>query len=330
MNYLIFIPSWSYRGGERIFISLAKKLKDEGNGVIVVCGRKDEKDATGSKGIKIVYSKLFNKILQNNLIFFIFSWAVMFFVALNQKQKTDCVITESNQCLWSATLYSYFKKSKLIWYVMAYELVHFKNKPYNFLYESSFGLVERRCANRVNEFYALAPRIKRILDKKFKINSKVVLPVIIKSNLTYQKMFFLPATFHWKKNQQLAIRLLTRFKDAYLVLAGKGEDENKLRELSKKLKVENRVYFAGVLNQDEIGFFYKKADLTLICSLNDNEGLSLTALESLSYGTPVLVSDRAGVAEIIEGWNHVYIAQPTLKDFSCELKKIYNDLSNRK
>lgn len=151
-------------------------------------------------------------------------------------------------------------------------------------------------------------------------------PTIQKIKVQCKKILFLPAVFHWKKNQSLAIKLLEKFKDAYLVLAGEGRDEKKLKDLCFKLGVDKRVFFAGVLNQNEMVFFYKHADLTLVCSLNDNEGLSLTALESLKYKTPVLISSKAGVAEIVKGKRGVYIAKPTINDFSKALGKIYNDL----
>jgi glycosyltransferase involved in cell wall biosynthesis len=173
------------------------------------------------------------------------------------------------------------------------------------------------------------------LEKRYRVKAEVLLPVIekikvetgkvrndLKEIVKGQKVLFLPAALHWKKNQNLAIRLLVKAEEFALVLAGEGKDEEKLRKLSKDLKVSDRVFFVGVLDHNNMTFMYENSGLTLVCSLNENEGLSLTALESLCYGTPVLVSSRAGVAEIIKGRKDVYIENPNLAAFSGALEKI--------
>lgn len=53
MKYLFVIPSWSYRGGEKIFISLATSLISRGNEVIIIAGRKEEDPQKINKGIKV-------------------------------------------------------------------------------------------------------------------------------------------------------------------------------------------------------------------------------------------------------------------------------------
>jgi glycosyltransferase involved in cell wall biosynthesis len=259
----------------------------------------------------------------------------MLILALRLNRKIDEVVTESNQCLWAGTLFSLIRKTKLTWYVMAYEDRHFENIFLNFLYEASFGLIERLCVKRVNTFYALAPRVARSLEKRYWVNAEVLFPVIekvkvetkkVRNNLKEivkgQKILFLPAALHWKKNQSLAIRLLATTENFNLVLAGEGKDEDKLRKLANDLGVSDKVYFVGVLDSNNMAFMYTNSYLTLVCSLNENEGLSLTALESLSYGTPVLVSSRAGVAEIIRGKKNVFVAEPVVSSFRKSLKKI--------
>lgn len=335
MNILIIIPQWSYRGGEKIFLKLGKLLKEENNNVLIIAGRKDGKNFQSNLGLKIIYPK--SKLLKNDLFYFLFSWVFLLRLALKQNRKFDWIITESNQCLWVASLYSVLKKTKVAWYVMAYEGRHFKNPFYNFLYEASFGNLERLCLTRVDKVFALAPRVKRSLIKKYGREVKLLFPVVEKTNVDLKKvdsklkslaknkkLLFLPAAFHWKKNQKLAIKLISKLPNEFhLVLAGSGKDRNNLQLIINNLKVNNQTHFVGVLGTNDMGYMYKNSYLTLVCSLNENEGLSLTAIESLMQGGKVLVSSKAGVAELIKSHSDVVVASPNLKSFT---KALYNEI----
>lgn len=62
-------------------------------------------------------------------------------------------------------------------------------------------------------------------------------------------------------------------------------------------KFHTRINFLGRINNRELNFIYSSANLSVLPSVS--EALGLTVMESMSCGTPVLVSDRSGAKEII-------------------------------
>lgn len=84
-----------------------------------------------------------------------------------------------------------------------------------------------------------------------------------------------------------------------LTLAGAYNPNNTLYR--KYCKFPN-IHFAGFVTRDKLAEYYRQSDFFIFPTLG--EGYGLVVLESLSSGTPVLVSDLAGGNDIIEdGYN---------------------------
>ncbi|MDO8568464.1 MAG: glycosyltransferase [Dehalococcoidales bacterium] len=77
---------------------------------------------------------------------------------------------------------------------------------------------------------------------------------------------------------------------------GDGEYESSLKSLCRKLGVQDRVSFPGLVEQEELPLYYNAARLCVIPSYYESFGL--VALESLACGTPV-ISTPVGIAEDI-------------------------------
>ena len=123
------------------------------------------------------------------------------------------------------------------------------------------------------------------------------------------------------KGQDTAIRAFARvvreIPNSKLVLAGNGSFSSskggiglskgerwlgKLRDLAKRLRIEDRVVFTGHINHRELQAAYERCEMTLLPSLL--EGFGLVVIESWLYKKPTIVSSKAGVADIIvEGEN---------------------------
>jgi len=99
----------------------------------------------------------------------------------------------------------------------------------------------------------------------------------------------------WRTNQGRTVR-------AVLVLAGPEEEGSYLRglkDLCATLGVSDAVLFTGPLYDDAKWAAYRDADVFVLPSQNENFGN--TAAESAACGTPVIVTDRCGIAPIIAG-----------------------------
>ena len=98
-----------------------------------------------------------------------------------------------------------------------------------------------------------------------------------------------------------------RDKDITLNIVGDGVDKAKLIEMSKKLKLSERVLFHGWKSNEEKLKFYDKANVVFITSKQNNqimEGGPLTLIEAMSQKLICICSDSVGYAEhIVDGHN---------------------------
>lgn len=100
-----------------------------------------------------------------------------------------------------------------------------------------------------------------------------------------------------RKGQGLVIEALSRLPTARLALAGSGEDEGRLRALAKRLGVEERVHFLGLVDHELLPHVLCAADVLVLPSAS--EGLANVWIEGLACGTPIVIPDVGGAREIV-------------------------------
>lgn len=105
-----------------------------------------------------------------------------------------------------------------------------------------------------------------------------------------------------RKNQISIIKALDdhSLEDIKLILVGDGEGLADCRAYVNNHGLSDRVYFAG--GQDCVGDYLELADVFILGSLN--EGLPNAAVEAMSYGLAMILSDVGGCTELISsnGW----------------------------
>jgi glycosyltransferase involved in cell wall biosynthesis len=90
----------------------------------------------------------------------------------------------------------------------------------------------------------------------------------------------------------------------HLLMLGNGSQAGLLRQIFSQGGVMEQVYFPGQVSQGDLPRYYRAADLYLSASHSD--GTSISLLEAMACGKPVLVSDIPGNREWVEpgenGW----------------------------
>ena len=127
---------------------------------------------------------------------------------------------------------------------------------------------------------------------------------IFKNN--YPVLLYIGRLTKQKKINQLieAVKILNEKLNFNLLIIGEGEEKLSLEELAQDLIKENKCIFYGKsYNEDEISRLIYNSDLTV-----SPGNVGLTAIHSLSYGTPVcshsnLSNQMPEVESIIEGEN---------------------------
>jgi glycosyltransferase involved in cell wall biosynthesis len=94
----------------------------------------------------------------------------------------------------------------------------------------------------------------------------------------------------------VAEQLSRSLPETMFVIAGKGREEARLRQLIKQHRLENRVVMLG--HRDDVHQVLRAMDVLLITS--DREGIPMVVLEAMVLGLPVVARDVGGISEILE------------------------------
>jgi glycosyltransferase involved in cell wall biosynthesis len=89
--------------------------------------------------------------------------------------------------------------------------------------------------------------------------------------------------------------VLEQIPDTYLVIAGQGEEEQKLKELAVELGTADKVTFIGL--RFDLPEIYQLFDVFLLTSFS--EGISVTLLEAMASGVSAVVTDVGGNREVV-------------------------------
>ena len=107
----------------------------------------------------------------------------------------------------------------------------------------------------------------------------------------------------------------------HLALAGGGELEQSLKSLAKKLHVDQRVHFLGVL--DDMPTFYQAIDV--FCLASKKEGLPLSPLEAQACQTVVVITDVGGCREAVDPASGILIASGDIQALTSALQQQVTD-----
>lgn len=128
----------------------------------------------------------------------------------------------------------------------------------------------------------------------------------------------------WKGFDVLLEVLAGLSPEFVLKIIGDGPEEEKLKELASKLKIEDRVEFLGKLKHDELLGQMQKSDVFVLNT--KYEGLAHVILEALAVGLPVVTTNIGGNPEVITHNENGLLVQPDNKEqLTQAILKIIND-----
>jgi teichuronic acid biosynthesis glycosyltransferase TuaC len=99
------------------------------------------------------------------------------------------------------------------------------------------------------------------------------------------------------KRHHLMIEALALLPGVELIVIGEGPERGPIEKLARQHRVADRVRLLGRVPQDRLPQIYSAADLLLLVS--SHEGWPNVLLESMACGTPVVVSNIGGIADIV-------------------------------
>lgn len=94
--------------------------------------------------------------------------------------------------------------------------------------------------------------------------------------------------------------------DIYLIIGGSGPLKDELVALTRRLRLEPCIRFAGFLPEAALPMYYQAADLFVLPTI-ELEGFGLVTLEALASGTPVLGTPVGGTLDILGAFDSRFL-----------------------
>lgn len=176
---------------------------------------------------------------------------------------------------------------------------------------------------KANAVRVVSERIKKSLKGIIKPETPVeVLPIFVDSeylanapvNLNlkkkypqFEKHILMASRLSVEKNISLAIdameEVVSKYPKTGLIIAGSGREERYLKSFVEKSKLAKSIFFEEW--QNDIVSYYKTADLFLVTS--NYEGYGMSAIEALSSGCPVVMTDVGCAGEDIRNAENGFV-----------------------
>ncbi len=106
-----------------------------------------------------------------------------------------------------------------------------------------------------------------------------------------------------RKGHHIAIealaKILPEHPHARLMILGDGEERVRLQSLCRRLDLDGKVTFVGVVPNVELYRWYSAADVMVLAS--SREGWANVLLEAMACGTPVVATRIWGTPEVVSG-----------------------------
>ena len=177
----------------------------------------------------------------------------------------------------------------------------------------------------VDQMIAISDKIKRELIEDFRIDSSSIEVIYDGIDISGFEPSELPASAD-NRGCPLRIGVMSRLvrgkgleclidaipaivrnvPDAHVVLAGSGEIGEQLRLQAQKLNIGDRITFAGFI--EDVPGLLRGMAITVVPS--PQEGMSMSALESMASGVPVVATTGGGLVDIIVDMENGLIVAP--------------------
>ena len=169
-------------------------------------------------------------------------------------------------------------------------------RPLARIVQAKLRIWDYMAAQRPDYFIAISELVRKRCLKFYRRNPEVIYPMLgLKEEGRRKKekgdYYLVVSRLVPYKRIDLAIEACNRLK-LPLVVVGIGSEEEKLKKLAGPT-----IKFTGYLTDRELVGYYRNAKAFI---MPQEEDFGLTAVESLSFGTPVISFRNSGAAEIVK------------------------------
>ncbi len=239
---------------------------------------------------------------------FIYPLQLLMCLLIHRFDKIVYSYSSAHWIVW----WAYAKISKLfrIPYVV---IIHYGKEPPKdkvWAYKYFFSSAEK--------VIAVSSNIKFNFDKKYGICCEIIPPLVPFEESKFEKeelrrinhipinakVICMVGSIKKMKNPDTILRAINMIDNEelekynlHIVYAGLGEMIDQLKQMSRDYSLVNRVHFLGFVPKEKVNQVMKLSDIYIIAS--DFEGTSVSLLEAMYNGMPILASNAPGINETI-------------------------------
>ena len=113
-------------------------------------------------------------------------------------------------------------------------------------------------------------------------------------------------------------------KEVNLKIVGSGQEELKLRELTRKIGVENKVRFTGRISYEKLVEEYQSSHIYI--QLSTIEGMSNTIMEAMACGLPIISTNVGDASKFVKENGFIVEDFSRIPIFVDKIIKNYDDM----
>lgn len=128
------------------------------------------------------------------------------------------------------------------------------------------------------------------------------------------------------KGVDVLLHALAKVKSRFeCIILGDGNHREYCEQLSRKLRLEDRVTFKGFIPQDELKSYYRECSVVVLSSVWP-EPIATIGLEVMRYGLPVVAFDAGGIKDWLkDGFNGYLVGWMDTAAFAGRVDELLTD-----
>lgn len=196
--------------------------------------------------------------------------------------------------------------------------------------------IERWCLKKCHHIFSTTQEIKERLIEKYHlpVEKITVIPNYIDTSTFHpnSEIQKIPGRICFVgrlapiKNIDILIRAISQIPNAFLIIIGKGKQEEELRSLAKQLQAN--VQFLGQMENEDLPGELLKSEIFVLPSAL--EGHPKALIEAMACGCAVIGTDVPGIRSIIRHKETGYLCNPTVESLRDGIIELLNNEVLRK
>ena len=102
-----------------------------------------------------------------------------------------------------------------------------------------------------------------------------------------------------------ALKILNKLRPERYTLMVIGSDIDSIQQLTNRMEISSAIQLIPQCNPQQLAHYYHTADLFILPSYHESYGM--VALEAIACGTPVIVTENCGIADMIQAYNKHWV-----------------------